>query len=445
MNQRDGTWFAPAAFSDRPGGTWSIDDAWHLLSRSGFGASAEQCRIAHELGVDEAIESVLDASDRRLSRASSSIVDRLGEKIAAGGRLESLQAWWLMRMIEGADPLGERLALMWHDHFACAHVKVDSTGLMLHQLRTIQTHARGPFHELLGTIARDPAMIRWLDGNRNVNGRPNENWARELFELFALGHGAYTEDDIREAARAFTGWHEAAGTFSFKTHLHDRGSKTVFEKTGPLTGDDVLALTVAQPACATFLAQRFLSTFVTRTPPPGATEELASVCRTHALDTTSIMRTVLRSHVFFGASVRRTQIVSPAEFIVRLISTTDATVPGNTLASACNAMGQRLFDPPTVAGWDGDDAWLDTSTMIARLQFARTLAADFIDHDALLTSAGVRGSDDARRLAVDLTTRSKPERLTAIAALPRSMASTPQRELQDSLSVLLTLPHLHLA
>ena len=261
---------------DRP---WNRKAASQLLRRGGFAPSEEEIHAALHEGPAATVDRMLTGEESERFRN----IDSLGERIAAQNNINLLQGWWLNRCCHAERPLRQRLLLFWHGHFATSNAKVQNTELMLQQLRTLEKHADGKFRDMLIAVSRDPAMIIWLDGNDNVKGRPNENYARELFELFSLGVGNYTETDIKESARAFTGWHEVNGAFRFRNRFHDDSVKTVLGTTGNLSGDDIIDIALKTPACGKFIACKLLREFLTDDPPEEMIEELARNCTCYRL------------------------------------------------------------------------------------------------------------------------------------------------------------------
>ncbi|HEY8506382.1 MAG TPA: DUF1800 domain-containing protein, partial [Gemmataceae bacterium] len=277
------------------------------------------------------------------------------------------------------------MTLFWHNHFATSIAKVRLPLLMRDQNLLLREHALGKFGPLVQAVSKDPAMLVWLDSNSNVKGKPNENYARELMELFTLGVGNYTERDVREAARAFTGWHTnvnpQAGfnindprfkpAFTFQRALHDDGEKTVLGRTGKWDGDDVVRIVLGQPACARFIARKFYRDFVGEAvaPPDALIEPLADCFRKSDYDIADLLKTVLRSRHFYSDFAYRQRVKSPAEYVVGLLrglgAELPAEAPGLSLPAAMQELGQTLFAPPSVKGWDGGGAWLNTATLLA--------------------------------------------------------------------------------
>ncbi|HRJ51036.1 MAG TPA: DUF1800 family protein, partial [Phycisphaerales bacterium] len=215
----------------RPGvhGPWDTAAACHLLRRAGFQPSMDEIRASLERGLPETVRMLVDG-DAPESRATTEM-EEIRRFVRRSENLDAVRGWWLRRMVRTARPLQARMAVFWHGHFATSNEKVRSAPMMLGQVEAIESLAMGPFEDLVLAMSRDPAMIVWLDGDSNIKGRPNENFARELFELFTLGVGQYTENDVKEAARAFTGWHQRQGRFRFFSREHDSSAKTVLGST----------------------------------------------------------------------------------------------------------------------------------------------------------------------------------------------------------------------
>jgi uncharacterized protein (DUF1800 family) len=326
--------------------------------------------------VDRLLELGPEAAARDLLEPRPEVEDvEFTNRTAA--RLESVdaaQSAWVHRMLLGANPAIEKLALFWHGHFATSVRKVEKANLMMRQVALFREKGTGPFGDLLEGVARDPAMIAWLDGNLNRRGKPNENFARELFELFALGIGNYTERDIKEAARAFTGWHSQGGDFWFNERAHDTGPKTVLGRTGPFGGEDVLRLSIEHEACAGFIAEKLFEFYVRPAPSPELRRELARAYRESGLRTGEFLARLLSSRVFHAPGSRRAIVATPADFAVGGLRTLGARASAKAVASSLADMGQELLAPPSVKGWDMGHAWLSSTTLLARYGFAMGVA-----------------------------------------------------------------------
>jgi uncharacterized protein (DUF1800 family) len=350
---------------------WTRRDAAHLLCRAQFGASdAEITRVVAD-GLDKTLERLLappveDAAFKdtaALLRQTAGDADDIGQ----------LKTWWLYRMTAGPVPLAEKMTLFWHNHFATSNVKVRSAKHMAAQNDLIRTHALGDFKALLAGMARDTAMLIWLDGNANRLRSPNENFARELMELFTLGVGNYTEKDIQEAARAFTGWHVRNEQFWFNRLQHDEGSKSVLGKMGNLDGDDVIKVCLAREACPRFLAVKLLREFVTPAPDERAIAAVAGSIRRHDFHMTPVLRELFGSEMFFAAVSRHNLIKGPVQFVLGTYRALEVRANLQSTAQIIAALGQDLFQPPTVKGWEGGRLWITSATLLQRANFAASL------------------------------------------------------------------------
>jgi uncharacterized protein (DUF1800 family) len=264
------------------------------------------------------------------------------------------------------------MTLFWHNHFTSSVKKVKWPALLYRQNVLLRRHALGSFRDLLFQVAKDPAMMLYLDTQTNHKNHPNENFARELFELFTLGEGHYTEEDIKEAARAFTGWHAAlrdGGRFVFNRRQHDAGLKRVLGRTGAFGGDDVLAIALDQPACATHLTTKLWREFVSDQPEPREVERLASIFRAGGYQIALLLRALLTSPEFWAPENRGVLVKSPVELIVGTLRLFQMPIKDTeVLAKYGKRLGQDLFDPPNVKGWPGGTRWITSATLLARWQ-----------------------------------------------------------------------------
>jgi hypothetical protein len=283
--------------------------------------------------------------------------------------------WWADRMVATNRPLQEKLALFWHGHFASSEEKVRDYRKMLAQIMLFHQHAAGNFGVLLSAVARDPAMLVYLDAGQNLKGHPNENFGRELMELFTMGVGHYTEQDIREAARAFTGWSDKDLSFHIDDAQHDGGDKTVLGHTGPLDGQQVLDIILAQPATANFIAGKLYRFLVRDDVSPPFQDQLGDLLRSGNYEIAPFLRTVFLSRDFYSAASVGTHIKGPVELIVSTYRRLglDATPGLPDFCSASTELGQTLLNPPTVAGWGQGRAWITPGLLLARGNFARAV------------------------------------------------------------------------
>jgi uncharacterized protein (DUF1800 family) len=344
----------------------------HLYRRAGFGLPPEELKAQAKKGFAACVEELLHPE-----KIKDPLEDRLKEMVGEVFDLtviEDAQAWWLYRMIHTQRALEEKMALFWHMHFATANGKVDRPAFMVKQNELFRQHALGKFGDLLLGIARDPAMLIWLDNTTSSKKQPNENFARELMELFTLGIGNYTEDDVRAVARAFTGWKQKDGEFSYDAKDHDDGSKTIFGQTWAWKGEEVVDLLARHPKTAERMAHKLVCFFVADEGSPELEHEIAETYLATGGDMREIVAKILRSPHFLDARAIRAKVKSPAEFAVGAIRELHATVPIRSLPSAVARMGQSLFNPPTVAGWDEGLSWINTATLFERANFANVLA-----------------------------------------------------------------------
>ncbi len=366
----------------------------HLLRRAGLGASQTELERYLPLGVEGTIDALL-----RYDQEPEEIDDAAIVSLLQGDnpRLQPpmVVGWWVYRMLVTRRPLQERMALFWHNHFATSASKVNDGRLMLMQIQLFQRLGVGNFQTLVLEVARDPAMLVWLDGFRNVKGKPNENFARELLELFTMGIGNYTEQDIKEAARAFTGWtfSRVTGAFVFNRAQHDEGEKVFLGKRGNFNGDDIVRIAVQHPATATFIARKFYRHFINDIDPPDekVVAMLARVFTESGYEIKALLRQLLLSAPFWSERAIRRRIKSPIEFVIgtlravgigeRLREVNLSAAAGQRVLLAflrltgqwMRRMGQAPLYPPSVAGWDWGTAWISSSTMLERMRFAQVL------------------------------------------------------------------------
>ena len=368
-------------------------DARHLLARTGFGPTAVEVRAYASLSREQAIDRLLasvksepitsppawirDASLAKRPGPTASAEERQAFQQGETRRAMELRGWWVREMLVTPSPLTERMTLFWHNHFVSGEQKVRDARMMYAQNALFRAQALGNFSTLLHAVAKDPAMVVYLDNAQNRRGAPNENFAREVMELFTLGQGHYSETDIKEAARAFTGWgvDRANGTFAFRPRLHDDGEKTVFGKTGAFDGDQIIDLIVARPDTAEFIVEKLWKEFVSPTPDRSAITRIAHDFRASKYELKVAMRGLLQTDAFWARENRGTLVKSPVEIVVgtlrQLEVASDETIP---LARAVAGMGQNLFAPPNVRGWPGGDEWINSNTLLARKQFLDRIA-----------------------------------------------------------------------
>jgi uncharacterized protein (DUF1800 family) len=294
-----------------------------------------------------------------------------------------LITWWLNRMRYSPNPFREKMTLFWHGHFATSVQKVRDSYLMWQQNELLREHAYGNFSLMVKAISRDPAMLIWLDTRVSQKGHPNENFAREVMELFTIGIGNYTENDVQEGARAFTGYRidPTDETFRYAPRLHDDSNKTFLGKTGPFTGDDILDIILSQPATARFISKKLWTFYSYEDPDPALVEALASNFRGTSYEIRLLMNTIFRSSEFYSPDAVRTQIKSPVQWVVQTSKLLDSPMPRPLITvNALRQLGQLPFAPPNVKGWDGGRSWITTSTLLYRYNMANFAVGNGLLH-----------------------------------------------------------------
>jgi uncharacterized protein (DUF1800 family) len=337
----------------------------HLLRRAGFGLAPDDAPEWRKLGYRGAVRRLLDELDGPPPPEPPAF-----DSYEPG----AIQQVWLDRMASGKAPLAEKLALFWHGHFATSDAKVQEPALMWRQYGLFRTKGAGRFDALVLAVSRDVAMIRWLDGNANRKGQANENYARELQELFTLGIGNYTETDIREIARAFTGWGSRHHDFVFTDEFHDHGEKTVHGKTGDLDGTDVVRILTALPACRGFIAGKLLRFFSHPDPTPEEVAGIAEVLEATGGDIRAALFVMFLSPSFLDERRQRALVKSPVEVLVGGLRGTGTRETPLWVHGSLERMGQILFRPPSVKGWPDGTAWLTSAAVVERMKAARRLA-----------------------------------------------------------------------
>jgi uncharacterized protein (DUF1800 family) len=351
-------------------GPFGAREVAHLFRRGGFGLAWDEARDLAAQGLDAALERLFAEDEGEECRA-------LLRSVPVALELDDLppiQALWFARMRGTKAPAREKLALFWHGHFATSFDKVRRGAFMWHQYELFRGRGMGPFEELLLEVSRDPAMLFWLDSNANEKQHPNENYSRELLELFTLGLGHYDEQAVKEAARAFSGWHTKDERFWFNARVHDDGEKELFGARGPFDGGDVLRLCVQQRACPHRIAAKLLAFYVLPDPAADEIDELAAALRGSDFVLEPVLRRLFASRFFYSERARGTVIKSPCDFCVGALRATRARASPLAAARACADMGQSLFAPPNVKGWDGHRGWITSRSMLVRSRFAESLS-----------------------------------------------------------------------
>lgn len=344
----------------------------HLLRRAGFGPTGEELREALAKGFAATLRDLVDFES--LPENLDDLEKELAGEILDPNDAGDLKAWWLCRMLRTRRPLLEKMVLFWHGHFATSNAKVGSGPYMQEQNDLFRRYAVGRFEDLLLAVSKDPAMLVYLDGNLNRKGAPNENYGREILELFTLGVGHYSEGDVRAAARAFTGWQIREGKFFFAARQHDESEKTFLGQTGNWNGQDIVRILASHPQTARFLATKLCRFFAGEEHDSRLVDLLIAEYRRTGGEIRAMLRKLFQSELFYDAGARAPRIKSPVELVVGAIRALDGRAPLRLVVRLIPRLGQDLFYPPNVKGWDGGSAWINSSTMVERLNLMKALA-----------------------------------------------------------------------
>jgi hypothetical protein len=418
-------------------GPWNRRLAAHLLRRAGFGGSPADVDRLASLSSQGAVDSLVTFPDVSALPAAPPLAPPpipppgLYRDVAAGmvpdeataearktfqmanneNRKQNeiaMQTWWLERMIGTPAPLQEKMTLFWHGHFTSSPEKGTTAQELFKQNQLFREYALGNVKQLTLHVSQDSAMLRYLDNNVNVKAHPNENYARELMELFTLGIGNYTEQDIRESARAFTGWTfkretDGTGTFVDNRAQHDDGVKTFLGRSGNFTGTDIVDIIFAQPAAARWFSRKLLEFFVYSDPEPQLIDRVAALMTRNGFELRPVMATLLRSNVFFSTRAYRALVKSPVEFVVGTHQVFGVPAVRPPELATLRAMGQVLFYPPNVKGWDGGSAWLNSQTLLTRENFANAVAENPAVMESATWIAPTLRTMDPKQIAYTLT------------------------------------------
>jgi uncharacterized protein (DUF1800 family) len=372
--------------------------AAHLLSRAGFGGTPDEIARIQSLGPQAAVDQMLDFPDLSAEDADDtdvpdlSAIDgvpknfrQLQQQLQGQATQQQKQAlrqkfnqanmevlmatmnWWMKRMAAGPYPLQEKLTFFWHGHFTTSAKDEHMAALMWRQNELLRSSAAGNFGKLVHAISRDPAMLDYLNNTQNRREHPNENYARELMELFTLGIGNYTENDVKQGARAFTGWTHDGDNFVFHASEHDNGVKSFLNYVGDFNGDDIVDIILHQASCAPFIAGEIYRYFVSDDLDPKLKQALGKLFLSHNYEIRPLMRTILASKAFYSPTTIGSQIKSPVQLVVGSVRMLGVDMPPQrTLVGTLTQMGQVPFMPPNVRGWIGGRSWINTSTIFVR-------------------------------------------------------------------------------
>ena len=375
--------------------------AAHLLNRAGFGGTPSDIARVMKLGPQRAVDDLLDFPDASADEQSqtdvpdlSSIdgypksfrelkkmyegkspeeIKELRQKVMMANReaIEAVMGWWMKRMASGPHPLQEKLTLFWHGHFTSSAKDEKASSLIWNQNELLRRQCAGNYREFIRQISRDPAMLDYLNNSENRKEHPNENYARELMELFTLGIGNYTEPDIKQAARAFTGWAHDGDDFVFRKGEHDDGSKNFFGYTGNFDGDDIIDIILHSKASMPFIAGELFSFFGYENAEPALIASLGDMLRENKFELRPVLRTLLTSKAFYSELAVGTQIKSPVQLLAGTVRLLEVPMPpARAMLDSMRQMGQIPLMPPNVKGWPGGRDWINTSTLFVRYNTA---------------------------------------------------------------------------
>ncbi|HUU02786.1 MAG TPA: DUF1800 domain-containing protein [Myxococcota bacterium] len=439
-------WAAYEPDADRP---WNLARAGHLYRRAAFGASWDQLQQALADGPQRTIDMLLQPQGDMAEFNRT-----YDEYEAATGSVDQLRAWWLRRMIQTPHPLQEKMTLFWHSHFATNAEKVKNARLMQQHVRLLRSQALGSYRILLEGISQDLAVLLWLGAEASRKANPNENLARALMETFTLGPDHCTEDDIRDASRAFTGWFVLRSKLRYISREHDGNEKQILGRKGNFARDDVTRIILEQPATSRRLVRKLYRWLISETGQPD--EALISpLAESFAkdYDVQKLVETMLRSNLFFSAAAHRRRIKSPAEFALGIVKALEGTVSTTQLANDLADLGQNLYNPPTVKGWAGGQHWINSTAIVARQNLASALLrgsgpyGNKLNPWAVAQRHGYVTPESARRFLFDLFVQGSldPDVYDALPKTTRRQDDDLGGRARYLAYLIVTLPEFHLA
>jgi uncharacterized protein (DUF1800 family) len=347
----------------------------HLLRRAGFGATEAELDQYTQLGLAGAVDRLLNPEQVDDS-ATDLLLAPLAAELGDPKKIEAAKFYWFNRMLYTQRPLQEKLTLFWHNHFATANSKVGNSVLMQQQIQLLRTYGFGNFETLLQKVTRDPATLIWLDNRLNRKGAPNENYAREVQELFTVGIGNYTEQDIHEAARAFTGHTlDKNLNYVFNPAQHDAGVKTFQGQTGNFDADDILGILVRNPATARYITTKLFSFFVYDSPDASIIDRLAFTFVSTNFDIRSVLRDIFSGPEFLSPQAFHGQLKQPVDYVIGSLKSLNVQNIGPDVTQVLRRMGQDLLNPPDVSGWKYGPGWINSTTLFERFNWGNRLSS----------------------------------------------------------------------
>lgn len=434
---------------DRP---WNLGRIAHLYRRLGFGSDWETLNA----GLDSHPADLVDQLVFESTESDSFQIEMkaMSRAMVATGNPRGLASAWLYRMINTTNQLQEKATLFWHGHFATGAQKVQDAFMMQQQNELLRRFALGDFTAMVQGISKDPAMLMYLDSATNRKTHPNENYARELMELFCLGEGNYTEQDIRELAKCFTGWEVRNRRFRFNKYQYDTGTKSFLGTSGTLTGEEAVTHVLSQPTAPVFIAKKLVRFFVMDEPQPtdDLVAPLAQQLRDDGFNVANTIKTILSSNLFFSDLAMGKKVRSPVELITTLLRSLNGSTSMDLIASGLHDLGHSVFFPPSVKGWDGGRTWINSSTLLGRAnlvhrvlksektQFGGTTLTEFTNAQGLTTLAAVADrvieqmfaipiGDDIRDEIIRASSEQFSQREEQLRSLIHTFTSLPQFQL----------------
>ena len=425
--------------------------AAHLYRRAGFGADSNTLDQAVENGLSKTIESLFNSQGNQSIEQELSGIERLA---ISSNNVRLLPDWWVMRMLQSGCTLLEKTTLFWHGHFATSAAKVTFPKAMFAQNKLLRQHALGKFEPMVKGISRDVAMLIYLDSTQNRKTRPNENYARELMELFCLGLDQYTENDIKEIARCFTGWEVRRRNFHFNSYQHDTGTKSFLGRSGNFGGDDAVEIVLEQPSASRFIAWKLIRYFIVDEIDLDSeyVMPLADHLRSSNFDIGSALRMILNARWFYSDQAIGHKIKSPVELALGVMNALETTDNINEINQALEDLGQLPFYPPNVKGWDGGRKWINASSLLGRANLVRRIANSDTQNETRGDLAAWARKHKKRNdeeivdwllelmVAVEIPSSIKNELIKTIGADRGNRA----RRMADAISMIATLPEFQL-
>jgi uncharacterized protein (DUF1800 family) len=443
----DPTW-AWAPYEPDEKRPWNLARAGHLFRRAAFGADWGRLQEALSAGPARAVAGLL------APEADVAAFNRTLDAFEDEANTDALRAWWLRRMIETPHPLLEKMTLFWHEHFAVTGRRVNNASLMRNHVQLLRRHALGRYPPLLEAVSHDPAMLVSAGAEQNRKALPNDNYARELLARFSLGPGNFTEQDIQEAARAFTGWRVLRDRLRYFPSDHDSGVKRILGRQGAFNGDDVVEIVLQQPATPRLLVRKLYRWLIAETHEPSdALLDPLAESFAKDYDVAGLVERMLRSNLFFSPAAYRQRIKCPVEYALGITRGLEGLVPTAPLGGHLADLGQNLYHPPTVKGWAGGRHWLNAATLVGRSNLAAAMLSGSEPYDGKLDPLAVAGKhghanpESAARFLVDLFLQGDLNEAVAEPLIESATTGegTPAQRLRRFAHAVVTLPEFQLA